>query len=373
VESFHGTHSIITAEDSSTDGGESLFVNTPLKPESYDIEGLRSHIKSYRWDAAGRNILQGLLGNRPVIERAALFPVDLETSDDRSHLSFGSIVDVGEDGTVFSPLMDHGKTSRSLEIWHRLQSTNHNTDHKSVGKLICVREPSPLLFAALHYTMQKHFDMDELLGFLVDRDPVLARPHDPFSDDHRRRRSFVFNMEYFTLVGEGCEPMHWQRFDHNFRSEDCHIPLTRCSAALALSFEGDYVSTVRNKNRRMLKRIGHVYDPFSPWRVLVIQAYPDWESTFDVDEDFQKRRHVVNGPEAFLTALRHELKDASKRLLKVFREIENLVQVPDDFIFDLSTRDKLLFEDDEFTYSRRYVGTSVNLLHNTHGCQIFLG
>jgi len=153
--------------------------------------------------------------------------------------------------------------------------------------------------------------------------------------------------------------MHWQKFDGNKAATSTHVPLTRCSAAVALSFEGDHASVVRNKDRRINKKYGQVYDPFSPWRVLIIQAYPDWESTIDdLEDDVRQRKHIVNGPEAFLTSLRHEFRDAYKRLLKVYRKIEDLIQVPDDFIFDLSTRDKLLFEDDEFTYSRRSVISS---------------
>lgn len=78
----------------------------------------------------------------------------------------------------------------------------------------------------------------------------------------------------------------------------------------------------------MNKKYGQVYDPFSPWRVLAIQAYPDWESTIeDIEDDQRQRKHIVNGPEAFLTVLRQELRDAAKRLLKVYRQIGDLVEV----------------------------------------------
>jgi len=150
--------------------------------------------------------------------------------------------------------------------------------------------------------------------------------------------------------------MHWQKFDSNHIGTAEHIPLSRCSAVVALSFDGKQVRDVKTKDRRFHRKYGHVYDPFNPWRVLVIQAYPDWESTIDEpDEELRQRRHVVNGPEAFLTALQHELRDASKRLKKVYHRIDELVRVPDDFIFEESARDKLLFEDDSFTYSKRCV------------------
>ncbi|GAB7338940.1 hypothetical protein MBLNU457_5615t4 [Dothideomycetes sp. NU457] len=356
IESTDNAGSAYTGEDESSAGdGDSFFADTPLQDESYDIEGLINHIRTHTWKSAGKIILQNVLGNEKLLKRPSLFPDDLRTSDDRSHLSHGSIYDVGNDGLQYHPSFDSGKLSRSLEIWHRINSVNKDPDQpKACGKIICVREPSPLLFAALHYTMNKHFDMDELFDFLVDRDPILARPHNPFADDHRHRRTFVFNMEYFTLIGKDCEPMHWQKFDSNRKGSAEHIPLSRCSAVVALSLEGTHSRDVKTKDRRFQKKYGHVYDPFCPWRVLVIQCYPDWESTIEEpEEELRQRRHVVNGPEAFLTALQHELRDASKRLTKVYHRIDELVRVPDDFIFEESTREKLLFEDDSFTYSKR--------------------
>ena len=205
VESVNQTHSVFTGDDeSSLDDGESLFVDRPLKPESYSVNGLREHIRNHKWTTAGRQILRDIIGNENVLQRPTLFPTSIGTSDDRSHFCHDSIYEVGEDGIAFQQQINTGGISKSIEIWNRLRSINDNPEHcgKSVGQIICVREPSPLLFAALHYTMQKHFDMDELFGFLLDKDPVLVRPHNPFDDDDRRKRSFVFNMEYFTLIGE---------------------------------------------------------------------------------------------------------------------------------------------------------------------------
>jgi len=205
IESTDHAGSVFTGDDESSAGdGDSFFTNTALEDESYDIEGLINHIRNHKWTPAGVKILQGVVANERLLQRPSLFPTDLHTSDDRSHWSHGSIYDVGEDGVQYIPSSDNGRLSRSLEIWNRLNSVNRDPDQqKACGRIICVREPSPLLFAALHYTMNKHFDMDELFEFLVDKDPVLARPHNPFADDHRHRRTFVFNMEYFTLIGKG--------------------------------------------------------------------------------------------------------------------------------------------------------------------------
>lgn len=49
-----------------------------------------------------------------------------------------------------------------------------------------------------------------------------------------------------------------------------------------------------------------------------------------------------------------EFQDAEKRFAEIYRRISRLVTPPSDFMFNGGLRDKLLFEDDEFTYSRRY-------------------
>jgi len=155
--------------------------------------------------------------------------------------------------------------------------------------------------------------------------------------------------------------MSWQRSDATASSTDKnHIPISRCSAAVALSFEGPPSSRVKSKDRRLTHRKGDVYDPFSPWRVLVIQCFPDWISTLE-DDEYLARHKPVNGPEAFLSILRQELGDAAKRLLKVHRSVEDLVQPPPDFIFSRQTRDRMLFEDESYTLSRRYFWASQTL------------
>lgn len=64
--------------------------------------------------------------------------------------------------------------------------------------------------------------------------------------------------------------------------------------------------------------------------------------------------HYVNGPEAFLVTLLGEYKDAQKRFEHVYREISDLIMPPLEFMFDSDIRDRLLFEDEFFTMSRRY-------------------
>jgi hypothetical protein len=82
-----------------------------------------------------------------------------------------------------------------------------------------------------------------------------------------------------------------------------------------------------------------------------IQCYPDHKASLDIHDS---TKHYVNGPEAFLHTVLAEFQDAEKRFAQIYRRISKLVTPPSDFMFDGGLRDKLLFEDDEFTYSRRY-------------------
>lgn len=159
--------------------------------------------------------------------------------------------------------------------------------------------------------------------------------------------------------------MKWQRSSEADadKTDIDHIPISRCSSIIGIAFEGPKSGSVKSKDRRIAhakSQHGHVYSPFSPWRVLHIQCHPDWHSTIHDEDDYQKAK-LVNGPEAFLTLLRQELGDAGKRLLKVHRRVEELCEPPTDFIFNSKTRDKLLFEDHSYTLSRRYFWASQTL------------
>ena len=52
-----------------------------------------------------------------------------------------------------------------------------------------------------------------------------------------------------------------------------------------------------------------------------------------------------------------EYRDAQKRLLEINKKIVALATPPPDFMFDRELRDNLLFEDQNYTYSRRYFWT----------------
>lgn len=349
------TGSTFTGDDSDDeDDKASYFVQTPLPRDVYTMDGLRQHIREYDWTDADLQVLNGLQNDEKTLSRECLFPTESGPLDDRSHLSHYSIFDVGADGAPLEIKSVSGPDpSRSMAIWNRLKSTNEDPDRRSpaVGRIVIVREPSPLLFAALHYTMNKHFKVDELFELMVDDNPRLGHPHRPFDDDDRLQRSFVFTMEYFTIIGDGCKPMNWQLADQDKGQEETHVPISRCSSVVSLSLSGPRMGRVRNKERRVDRKYGDVYDPFSPWRVLSVQAYPDLRHSVDSHDS---TKHYMNGPEAFLVTLRAEFRDARKRLYAVYDAVSDLIEPPSNFMFHAETRDKLLFEDGDFTFSRRY-------------------
>jgi hypothetical protein len=52
-----------------------------------------------------------------------------------------------------------------------LKDLNINPDARTAsGRITIVREPSPLILGALHLTMNRDFDMDEIFQHLVEED-----------------------------------------------------------------------------------------------------------------------------------------------------------------------------------------------------------
>ena len=118
---------------------------------------------------------------------------------------------VGNDGARLHILnISEAPMSRALEIWNRIKSINVGSEEQrlAVGRITIVREPSPLLFAALHYTLREHFDVDEEIQLLVGN-KTTTLPHRPFDLGPIHQRTFWFAFEYFTIVGDECVPMRW--------------------------------------------------------------------------------------------------------------------------------------------------------------------
>ncbi|PBP25214.1 hypothetical protein BUE80_DR003680 [Diplocarpon rosae] len=376
--------SLLTGEsDESDDDDDELYLQTPLSSYKYDLEDLRNHLKTYTWNEYGAVLLDSVVHNKRLLY-PTLFPEYSE--DEKWHNSHYSVFDVCTDGAPLSrrEVVKAGTKSIDSAVWQAIQDLNADPDAQrpAVGRIFIVREPSPIILGALHLTMNKYFDMDEIFKYLVDEDKSNAHLlNRSFSPDERRQRSFIFEFDYFTLVGEGVQPMPWQRSDSAekvLKKSKEHIPISRCSSVVALFLGGLPVRKLRNAARRAKTKYGFVHDPWAAWHVLNIQCYPDHKHSIDAHDS---TKHYVNGPEAFLHTLLAEFKDAQKRFEDIYIKISKLVIPPvatpfcvviahllcrfesvqwrfyqgcADFMFNGEMRDKLLFEDEEFTYSRRY-------------------
>ena len=168
VDSNKKPSSLSFEDESESDDDESLFVQQTLPAETYDEEGLRRHILEYDWTEAGKEILGDIVEDRKALKRP-LFPRTPVSVTDKLH---HSIFDVGNDGAPLEIISaaDTGTRSKAQTIWNNISELNANPEkeRQAVGRITIVREPSPILFAALHYTMHKHFDVDEMFQLLVD-------------------------------------------------------------------------------------------------------------------------------------------------------------------------------------------------------------
>lgn len=352
--------SLYSAGDSSdSDDGESYYANDPLPSEEFTEDKLRRHIRGHSWNQHAKLIFGPLIRSGKLYSPESLFASDSALTGDADHTT-ADIYEVGEDG---APL----KRSRSdvvhgdLAAWDVLRSTNMDSDRKqAVGRIIVLREPSPLMYGALHLTMADHFDMDSIYRMLIDdHQSTKAFVTGSQSSDVRQQRSLVFCFKYHTMVGEGREPLEWQNHDDDIGTKHGNIPISTCSSIVGLSLSGPPARTFRRHSRRSRKpEISHVYDPFAPWHVISIQNFPDWHSEVDLHET---HHHYVNGPDAFLTTLLQEYKDAATRFRELARNIVRLTMPTQRTMFDSDIRDELIFESGDFVFTRRYFWASQTL------------
>ena len=195
-------------DETDSEDDESLFVQQELPEERYDEEGLKKHIQEHQWTEFSRAIVSDILDDQKLLRKKSMFPQLPDPVPDRSHLTHYSIFNVGNDGAPMEiQHADPRQTSRAGDIWRKIRSINTEPSRKrAVGRITIVREPSPLLFAALHFTHNKHFDVDGLFKLLVE-EKTRAFAHQAFNPDHRHQSTFVFTFEYFTIIGEECKPM----------------------------------------------------------------------------------------------------------------------------------------------------------------------
>jgi hypothetical protein len=189
-------------------------------------------------------------------------------ADDRSHYSHFQVYDVGDDGVTESVEVSGNQNgmSKATEIWHSIRNIAQNPSKKIVGRITVAREPAPILFGALHLTMHETFDMDELFKHLVQTEASSAHMHRAFYESKVHQKTFFFNFEYYTIIGDDCKPMDWQRFDRSNSKSETHIPLSRCSAVVALALYDDKPRRIRNRGRRARTKFGWVQDIWSSWQ-----------------------------------------------------------------------------------------------------------
>ena len=356
--------SLYSAEDSSdSEDGESYYANEPLPEEEFNEEQLRDHIRSHQWNQHEKLIFGPIIRSDKLYSPASLFAEEEHTAD--AEHTTADVYEVSEDG---SPLqrsrsdVAHGHGG-DYAAWDTLRATNNTTERKqAVGRIIVLREPSALLYGALHLTMNTHFDMSSIYRMLIsDQQRTKAYVAGSSLEDPRHQRSLVFCFKYHTLVGENREPLEWQNHDDDIAesAKDGHIPISTCSSVVALSLAGPPARKFRRNSRRTRKpEVSHVYDPFAPWHVITIQNFPDWNSEVDLHET---SHHYVNGPDAFLVTLLHEYRDAAKRFRLLARAVGQHTMPSARTMFDETTRDELIFESGDFIYTRRYFWASQTL------------
>jgi len=96
---------------------------------------------------------------------------------------------------------------------------------------------------------------------------------------------------------------------------------------VALVLIGPKITEVKNPYRKIKKTTdkGPIFDLFSSWQVLNIQCYPDLKSSLDVHDS---TKHYVNGPEAFMTTVLGEFRDAYCRFGEITKRISKRVRPP---------------------------------------------
>ncbi|KAI6819549.1 hypothetical protein KC342_g14008 [Hortaea werneckii] len=322
-----------TGEDSDNDDdGEDYYVATPLEPRSHDEESLRKHLQSYKWNPYGAKILETVIDTPSRMLQSPLMPMQKGPVEDGSHYSHCQVFDVGPDGAPlqFETSTIERETSRANAIWQAIREVNQPSKDRLASTTHCIKT---LIWMSSFATW----------WYLTAlRQTCTARS-----------MTMCVSFEYFTIIGESParEPMKWQLSDRQGKRREHNIAVTRCSSVVALVLNGKAIQKVKNPSRHRAGSYGYAYDPWSSWQVLNLQCYPDWHASMDVHD---ATHHYVNGPEAFLVTLLGEYKDAQKRFEHVYREISDLIMPPLEFMFDSDIRDRLLFEDEFFTMSRRY-------------------
>lgn len=307
-----------------------------LKSASYDEFDFKAHLCDYPWPQQLLDYLSNSFKEFHIYNRNRLFhphavPLTLqqyyaEADKDPARATHWDIFDVCLAGAVI-PIPGSVETglTKASAVFTKLAKVNPNfREEKAYGRVIIIRDPSPMIFANVHMALSLFFDMDEIFALLVDpRKAMVALPHRAFSEDTRKQRSFVVRFNHLTRVGECREPLQWQPKSDSAGWLPKEMSLSRCSVVVAMSLEGEPLAAIKNTNQRRVNRqFGYVFDPLSAWRVVSVEMCPDWHADADAlvtrfDETSGLSSSPRHGPEVFATALIVALKDVRKRLRSV--------------------------------------------------------
>jgi hypothetical protein len=301
-----------------------------LPAETFTADNFQAHLKFYPWPEKLKRMLKSVLDDLDVSTGKHIFKHDPDPK--RAKYSYIQLESVGFDG-IARPTLPPGDAKDVARTWQGFSCTNDRVTarQQAFGKIGFVCEPTPLSLAIIHLTMNPHFDMDEIYSGLVDPAiPTTAVMDGCFELDHRKQRSFVFTLKYHTLVGDDRQPMDWQIPESD--TIENRVPISACCSSIALSLSGSPMVTKnirhsRNSGRASRAGICSIFNPFAPWRLLSLHFCPDWNTTMDVNGSLVDEKYV-NGPEAFLSYLLTELRDATVRLEDVVRRIQAFVIPP---------------------------------------------
>ncbi|CCC13194.1 unnamed protein product [Sordaria macrospora k-hell] len=344
----------------------SLCTIKPIEQESFTDQDLRNHLESVNDTTWARDTKLQDQWRDEYITAPDQFLELWDGRDDGAHKNATyevyEITGSGEQKCI--PVAKHKENGEDSQqslsvksVWDTLKEVNKNGE--AVGRIIILQEVPPLVLGAVHMTLKKHFDMDELLQHLIYKDGNngMTKAYMDRSTESTplRQRTFFFVFKYYTVVNENkCTPAPWQSHDRRPADRKCpdHVDIAECSSILALSLGGDPIKRYRAKVKKRDTKDHVVFDTSAPWQLLSIQCFPDDEHTMRTSEGL--KRPFCNGPFAFLDSLALEYHDAVTRYSQINDEVTKLITPPSDFMFNSELRDGLLFEDEDFSYSRRY-------------------
>ncbi|KAI9727165.1 MAG: hypothetical protein M1828_007366 [Chrysothrix sp. TS-e1954] len=250
-----------------------------------------------------------------------------------------------EDGVEHTPLWQ----------WLTLKNVR---DHSCVGRFLRVFEVSGSALAMLHYIMDSR--MMRVFSEMLRSHVSSIHSFNPLERNESGARHLLVHLSYVTIADRDYEPLSWQLSDLTGDTGYwmSGLPLSRCNIVIGLYFAGRPRKT-DFPDRRLMN--DHVFDPCASWQVLTVEAKPN--SRWSYYERRHAHEHVPhrNGPEAFLYTLIDGVKDFRIRTERLVDRICALVQPPADAPFSRRKLNDLLFDDKDFSNSRKYFWASQTL------------